>query len=85
MSWDVRVPKRVSKYIDHFPQKDWERIVKTLREFEVDPWQGDVIKVKGEENLWRRRTGNYRIFYSVISPDNVVEIKEIKRRTSVTY
>jgi mRNA-degrading endonuclease RelE of RelBE toxin-antitoxin system len=28
----------------------------------VAPFAGDVLKLEGEDNLWRRRVGSYRIF-----------------------
>jgi mRNA-degrading endonuclease RelE of RelBE toxin-antitoxin system len=56
-----------------------------LREFEIDPWHGDIVKLGGEPNDWRRRVGNYRIFYSIHQKHRLVEIAHIKRRTSQTY
>lgn len=85
MNWEVRIPKSVKKRIRRFPQEDRERILEALRDFVIDPWQGDIAKVGGRENLWRRRIGNYRISYSVVTGIRVVEIKEVKRRTSSTY
>lgn len=85
MSWEVRVPKRVGKSLRGFPGSDRSRLQAVLRQFEVDPWLGDIAKIKDEENSWRRRAGNYRIFYSVEIKRRVVEIKEIERRTSSTY
>jgi mRNA-degrading endonuclease RelE of RelBE toxin-antitoxin system len=83
-TWRVLVPKLVGKIVSKFPQEDRERIRKLLREFEVNPWAGDIAKLKGNENKWRRRTGNYRIFYSVFIREKIVEILEIERRTSST-
>jgi hypothetical protein len=28
----------------------------------LDPFGGDILKLEGESNRWRRRIGNYRIF-----------------------
>lgn len=61
-TWRVHVPKRVAKTIQKFPVNDRARTLEILRGFEFDPWIGDIQKIKGEENEWRRRVGNYRIF-----------------------
>jgi hypothetical protein len=37
----------------------------------ADPFSGDVIKLEGGANRWRRRVGNYRIFFAV---DTVVAV-----------
>jgi len=84
-TWRVLVPKRVAKTITKLPLRDSGHIQSILREFENDPWVGDIAKIRGEDNKWRRRIGNYRIFYSVYSSRRIVEIKEIERRTSSTY
>lgn len=85
MSWQVRVPKRISKILKRFPAVDSQRIVLILKEMEFNPFDGDIAKISGEENLWRRRVGNYRLFYSVDNRLRIIEVKEINRRTSVTY
>ena len=59
--------------------------MEVLREFEVNPFSGDITKIKGENNKWRHRVGNYRVFYSVCPLSKLVEVKEIRRRTSSTY
>lgn len=50
-----------------------------------DPFTGDVLKLEGEGHRWRRRVGNYRIFFSVDTTTNTVAISAILRRTSTTY
>ena len=83
--WRVHVPKRVAKETSRFPLEDQRRIEKILRDFEFDPWGGDIVKIKGEYNEWRRRIGNYRVFYSINRGTKIVEIKDIERRTTKTY
>jgi len=50
-----------------------------------DPFAGDVLKLEGEGNLWRRRVGSYRIFFVVDAATRTVAISAISRRTSKTY
>ena len=83
--WRVHFPRRVAKDIKKFPKGDHARIVEMLRDFENGPWAGDVVKIKGEENKWRRRVGSYRIFYFVHQESSLIEILEIERRGSNTY
>ena len=85
MSWEVRVPKSVKKALASFPEDDYRRIMVALREMEVDPWYGDIAKVGEKAHLWRRRIGNYRIFYTPWIKARVIGIKDIERRTSKIY
>jgi mRNA-degrading endonuclease RelE of RelBE toxin-antitoxin system len=50
-----------------------------------DPFAGDVLKLEGEKDRWRRRVGNYRIFFTVDQAARTVAVSAIVRRTSTTY
>jgi mRNA-degrading endonuclease RelE of RelBE toxin-antitoxin system len=50
-----------------------------------DPFAGDVIKLEGEDNLWHRRVGSYRVFFAVDTTAKTVAVTAILRRTSKTY
>ncbi len=48
-------------------------------------YAGDVRKMQGEEDVWRRRVGPYRIFYEVLSEEKLIHVYEVARRASITY
>ncbi|NCN95001.1 type II toxin-antitoxin system RelE/ParE family toxin [Candidatus Wolfebacteria bacterium] len=68
-----------------FPKKDQIYIATGLKELTTNPYSGDTEKISGEENVWRRRIGAYRIFYEIISQEKVIRVFRIERRTSKTY
>jgi mRNA-degrading endonuclease RelE of RelBE toxin-antitoxin system len=49
------------------------------------PLQGDVRKLHGGHGGFRRRVGNWRIFFDLYSNENRLMITAIERRTSTTY
>jgi mRNA-degrading endonuclease RelE of RelBE toxin-antitoxin system len=51
----------------------------------LNPFSGDIIKLEGEGERWRRRVGNYRVFYTLQPAAKTVVISTITRRTSTTY
>jgi len=51
----------------------------------ADPYFGDIQKLKGEKNAWRRRVGDYRIFYKIYIEKRLVLVFKLERRTSKTY
>jgi len=51
----------------------------------ADPFQGDIMKLEGERNRYRRRVGDYRVFFRVDRASGTVGISAIVRRTSTTY
>ena len=85
MNWQILVTKSAAKQTKHFPKKDFVRIGEAIDEMATNPFLGDVQKIGGEENTWRRRVGNYRIKYIVKVDKRLVYIFDIKRRTSSTY
>jgi len=50
-----------------------------------DPFWGDIARVHGRQEAWRRRVGNYRIFYDLMPERLLIVILAIERRTSTTY
>lgn len=85
MSWEVLIHPKVKKELKRFPPKDARRIEETFHQFRTNPFAGDVEKMEGEENVWRRRIGSYRISYELFSKRKVVFIYRVKRRTTTTY
>ena len=85
MEWKVKIAKRVLKEMKRIPQKDAKRLLFVLEKLKENPYQGDIEKIKGEDSVWRRRVGNYRILYEVISKKMCIDVFHIRRRTSTTY
>jgi len=85
VNWKLRIREKVYKDLKKFPQKDQERIFRVIEQLPLKPYSGDIEKMKGEENIWRRRVGAYRIFYEIISQERVIHVFRVERRTSKTY
>lgn len=52
---------------------------------EVDPFARDVDRLKNQPTAFRRRVGDWRIFFDVDLERRLVEIRYIERRTTTTY
>jgi len=85
MNWEIVVDNSVKKQLRRVPKKDTERILFVVEQIGVNPYSGDLEKMEGEKDAWRRRVGSYRIFYEIHRSRRLVYIYEIKRRTSKTY
>ena len=85
MTCTVVVAKPAQKQVAKFPASDQHRISVAIRDMAVDPFGGNVIKLEGAGNRWRRRVGNYRIFFTVHQAERTVAVSAIVRRTSTTY
>lgn len=84
-NWVLVVDPDVRKALKRFPRRDQATIDDVLLSMGSDPYAGDVEKMKGEDNDWRRRIGAYRIFYEIHSGPRIIVVYKVKRRTSTTY
>jgi len=83
--WQIVVDRDVQKALLRIPSHDSERIQAAIAEFELNPYSGDVVKMHGQRDAWRRRIGSYRLFYEVVQESRMVHVYSLQRRTSTTY
>lgn len=82
---DLQVDSSVFKSLHKIPRHDAQTLLAVIRLSPTDPYFGDIQKMKGEENTWRRRIGAYRIFYRIKVAEKILLVFCIERRTSKTY
>lgn len=84
-SWVLRIESTVLKASKKIPRRDAAAIRLVIKLLSIDPYSGDTQKIKGEANTWRRRIGNYRLFYRIFSREKIILVFRLERRTSKTY
>jgi len=57
-----------------------DRILKKIKSLENDPRPSGCEKLKGEDNLWRVRVGDYRIIYTISDRNKLIDISLIRHR-----
>ena len=85
MNWLIQVSSRASKEIKKIPRPDIDRIRDAIDEMETDPFIGDIVYLSAHESDYRRRVGDWRIFFSLKKDERVIVIEHVSRRTSNTY
>ena len=83
--WVLRIDPGVLGKMEQIPKGDAQRILRAIRGLPFNPYYGDIQKMKGQENVWRRRIGSYRFFYKLFPSERTVLVFELERRTSTTY
>jgi mRNA-degrading endonuclease RelE of RelBE toxin-antitoxin system len=84
-NWVLQIKLKIYKTLAQFPKRDRERILEVIENLPNNPYAGDIEKMEGRENLWRRRIGAYRIFYEICAPEKIIHVFRVERRTSKTY
>lgn len=83
--WALQIDPDVLKTVRHLPERDAKRIAAAIKLLPHDPYLGDIQKMKGLENVWRRRVGFYRLFYKLLPREKMILVFRLERRTSTTY
>lgn len=84
-NWALEIDQSVYKSLRKMPRRDLARILGVIEGLLHNPFQGDIAKIAGEECVWRRRIGAYRIMYEIISVEKIVHVFQVIRRTSKAY
>ena len=85
MTWNLQLTAPAQRDFHRLPPKEQARVKAALISMQVDPFQGDIKRLKGQPTAWRRRVGNYRIVYDLYFEQRVIVVAGILRRTSATY
>ncbi len=78
--YKVSVKKSAIKELKNLPKKEATRISILIVGLSDNPRPSGCKKLKGYLNLWRIRSGNYRVIYSIEDKIFIVEILEILNR-----
>lgn len=79
MTYKIIVNKDAKKFIEKQPKNQRIRIYKAINKLPM----GDTKKMKGFEQLYRLRVGDYRIIYSIIENELIIEIIDINNRGDI--
>jgi mRNA interferase RelE/StbE len=85
MTWNLKITVSAQKEFQKLPQKDQSRVKAAIAGMQLDPFQGDLKRLKRKATAWRRRVGNYPIVYDLYFDERLIVIQAILRRTSTTY
>lgn len=84
-NWRLEVDVQVYKDLKRLPKSNIQKILEVIEKLPENPYAGDIQKMKGEVNVWRRRIGEYRMFYEILIKEKVIQVFRVERRTSKTY
>jgi mRNA interferase RelE/StbE len=77
---EVRIGRSATKELESLPDKTVARIAEKIDGLARQPRPTGSKKLRGADDLWRVRVGDYRIIYAVDDAASVVEIRIIRHR-----
>lgn len=69
--YKIIIKKKAKKFIDKLPMPTKKRIIEAIN---LLPYGGDIKQMKGHDDLFRLRVGDYRIIYTVDNGELIVYV-----------
>ena len=87
MSWVCNLTDDARRDLCDLPKAIQRRVARVLQQMQVDPFQGDVKALRGDEwkGVFRRRFGDYRLLFLPNSGHHSVSVLRILIRSEKTY
>lgn len=76
----VRIGRSATKELEALPDRTLQRIAAKIDSLAQQPRPSGCKKLRGADDLWRIRVGDYRIIYAVNDIELLVEIRVIRHR-----
>ena len=78
----IDIKKSAIKELEDIPRRDLRKIIKRIRSLAINPRPHGSQKLSGQEQ-YRIRQGDYRIFYSIIDKDSLIDLVKIGHRREI--
>ena len=80
----ILISKRALKELKNIPESDRKIIKDRISKLAYFPFAHlDVKKLKGHENVYRLRSGNYRVIFEYLKDEKVIKILKIGKRSDI--
>lgn len=78
--YNIIIKKPAKKFIDKLPMNEQRRIVKAIEKL---PNGDDIKKLKGYNDIYRLRVGDYRILYTVNDDELLIMVLDVGNRGQI--
>lgn len=81
--YNVVISKSASKEIANLPSQIINRIIPAIKKLGENPRPSGCKKLKGGQNAWRIRVGDYRVIYTIDDVIRIVDVRSIGHRKDI--
>lgn len=82
-NYSIEVSSTAEKQLRKLSQKDQISVLKRIQELSSEPRPNRSRKLRGQDNIYRVRVGNYRILYSIENKLLIIIILKVGHRRDV--
>ena len=81
MIFKLFLSNNAAAFLEKIPEDNKHRIIRKLKQLEINPFDLPYKKIRGRQNTYRIRIGVFRIIYSV--HENEIRVLKIGRREGI--
>lgn len=83
-SWRIsKIANEARRAIESLDLETQEKILTELEGLQADPFMGNVKKIKGKLDIFRLRSGRFRIYFRINAASRLIEILLFDRRSAI--
>jgi mRNA-degrading endonuclease RelE of RelBE toxin-antitoxin system len=83
-SWHIsKIANEARRAIESLDLDTQERILAALESLQTDPFSGDVKRIKGKRDIYRLRSGRFRVYFRTITASRSIEILLFDHRGAI--
>jgi mRNA interferase RelE/StbE len=81
VNYEVLIATSARKDLQRLPKKVQSRVIEVPEGLEQEPRPSGAVKLRGKSGLWRVRTGDYRVVYTIDDDQRLVDVSVIRHRS----
>ncbi len=78
----VFLSRKSEKALDEIPSEMRGRLEEKISELSQTPFPAGCRKLRGAQNAYRLRVGDYRVLYAILRKDEILVFKIARRETA---
>ncbi len=82
-SFSIKWKSSAKKELKKIDRTEISKIINEIEKLSKEPYPTNHKKLLGTEHIYRIRVGNYRIIYSVVNDELVIEVIRVRHRKEV--
>lgn len=83
MTYRIEFTRRAARDLERLDRRARLRIVEAVTGLGIDPRPAGVKKLKGEDNAWRIRVGDYRVIYEIHDNSVLIVVFRVGHRRDI--
>ncbi len=80
---EIKLEKQPRKYLASVDANTRQKLYRALDQ--LSRLEGDIKRLKGQDNLYRYKIAHYRILFSVNRDGQIIIVSTINTRTNIKY